>query len=157
MKNERRKKKTHFNIQINQFPLSSAGTTSLVSPISCPVTINSIENKEKKHFKQNQSLSYLHSRKDMNYQRKNKREKTDTCLNTSVNVFHTDSHRKRNLGTLLRRLNTITELQWFWMFYMLPPERINKQQKDPQVKDNHTIMHQKLAISIFSVESVDLM
>jgi hypothetical protein len=40
---------------------------------------------------------------------------------------------------------------------MLPPERINKQQKDPQAKDNHTIMHLELAVSIFSVEYVDLM
>lgn len=111
----------------------------------------------KKHFKQNQSLSYLHSMKDMSYQRKNKRKKNDTCLNNSVNVFHTDSHSKWNLGTLLRKLNTIAELQWFWMFYMLPPERINKQQKDPQAKENHTIMHLELAISIFSIESVDLM
>lgn len=40
---------------------------------------------------------------------------------------------------------------------MVPPKTITEQQKDHQTKDGHTTMHLGLAISIFVVESIDLM
>ena len=138
-----------------KFSLSRAGKNQFAVPHLLLHNHQFNQKQRKEHFKQKQSLSNLHSTKDMNCQRK--KLKNDALQNTSTNIFHTNSHNKWNSRTLLRKLNAAIEFQWFWMFYMVPPKRITEQHKDPQIKDNHTTMHLGLAISIFVVESIDLM